>query len=313
MQKNEQPTAGSMVMNTLNDLGFGTKVNSKAQRLVNQDGTYNSKRKGLKVFTPYQSLVEMSWVKFFILVFLFYFSSNAFFALLFSGMGVGALSGDMPTNWISAFTKAYFFSVQTFTTVGYGAIYPIDFGANILAAMVALTGLVSFAIVTGLFYARFSKPKARILFGKKALMAPYKDISSFQFRIANMRDNPIINLEAKVTFSYIERVEGQEKRRYKPLVLEIEKIMLFPLNWTIVHPIDRNSPLWGVTAQELERMQGEFVILLAGFDDTYNQSVHRNSSYTWEEILWGKRFQPMFYTNESGQTVLELDKIDAVE
>lgn len=294
-----------------NDLGFGTKITSAGTRLVNKDGSFNIERNGSYSWAPYLWLVEMSWPKFFLVVGSFYVFVNAIFALGFVLIGVDALAGVDQNSFLEDFGTGFFFSVQTFTTVGYGALNPDSFGADLLSALVALVGLMSFALATGLFFSRFSKPKAQLLFSKIAIMAPYQDIQSFQFRIANTRNNNIIDVESRVAMTWIENNDGQRKRRFTSLVLEREKIALLPLNWTIVHPIDEESPLFGQTKDQLKKMQVEFIVQIKAYDETFAQQVNTNSSYVANEILWGKKFEGMYYPN-GDTTILDLDKIDAV-
>ena len=209
------------------------------------------------------------------------------------------------------FGTCFFFSVQTFTTVGYGALSPTTVWADLLSSLVALVGLMSFALATGLFFSRFSKPKAQLLYSDIAIIAPYQDIKSFQFRIANTRNNNIIDVEAKIAMTWIENLEGQRKRRFTSLLLERDKIALLPLNWTIVHPIDEESPLYNLGKKDLQKMQVEFIVQMKAYDETFAQQVNSNSSYTANEILWSKKFEGMYYPNGSS-IVLDLDKINAV-
>mgnify|MGYP005666431707 CR=1 FL=1 len=291
------------------DLGFGTKITGSAGRLFNKDGSYNIVRRGLSVWTPYQTLVEMTWPTFFALVFLLFILVNCFFALLLVSCGPAALMGAPEGRFFSNFLHAFFFSVQTFTTVGYGSISPQGIPANIVASIDALVGLMAFALATGLFFARFSKPKAQIIFSEKGIIAPYQDVNAFMFRIVNPRNNKIINLEAIVTMTWIEERGGETVRRFAKLELEREKVSLFPLNWTIVHPIDDNSPLYRLVCDDLTRMQTEILILIQGYDETFAQNVHLNSSYTCQEILWDVKYAKMYHAIE-GQTLLYLDKLN---
>lgn len=291
-----------------NDLGFGTRITSAGERLINKDGSFNILRTGVKIWTPYQSLVEMPWSRFFVLITIFYCVVNAFFASIFVAIGVDCLKGVEPQSIVENFANAFFFSVQTFTTVGYGAVSPVGTLANIIASIDALVGLMSFALATGLFFARFSKPKAQIIYSKNAIITPYNNGTSFQFRIANLRNNKIIDLEAKVNMTWVEEIDGLKRRRFSLLDLEREKIFLFPLNWTIVHPITKRSPLYGKSMAQLKKMQAEFLVLIEGYDETFAQKVHTNNSYTSDEIIWDVRFERM-YRPEQGQTLLELDKI----
>ena len=205
--------------------------------------------------------------------------------------------------------NAFFFSIQTFTTVGYGAISPRTWLADFLAASNALVGLMSFALATGLFFSRFAKPTANILFSKNAIITNINGQPSLQFRIANRRDKQIIDLEAKVTLTWLETIDQEQNRGFGVLELERDKITLFPLNWTIVHKITPQSPLYGLTKEEITQRQVEILVLVEGFDSSYSQQVHTNSSYTCNEIIWDVKFARM-YRPVNGQLVLNLDMID---
>ena len=297
-----------------NDLGFGNKLNNSGQRLINKDGSFNVVRRGRAAWTPYQDLVEMNWTKFILIILLCYLFVNAIFALGFVILGVEGLSGIDAKGFLHDFSYAFFFSVQTFTTVGYGSISPVNVGSNLLASVDALVGLMALALATGLFFARFAKPKAMIAFSKFAILSPYGDLSSLQFRIANRRDNKIINLQVHFTMSWMEKTpDGKSTRRFTNLPLERGKVILFPLNWTIVHPITKESPLFQKTLDEIIAMEAEFLILLEGYDETYAQVVHSSGSYTCMEIRPGLKFLPMYYYDKDyNRTVLELNCINKV-
>jgi inward rectifier potassium channel len=222
------------------DLGLGAKVGrSPGTRLINNDGSFNVVRRGRSVFAPYQQLVEMSWWQFLLLTVGAYVTINLVFACGFLIIGSDSLTTIDPAAplW-KRFLSTFFFSVQTFTTVGYGRIAPVGIASNALASFIALFGLISVAIVTGLFYARFARPQRLILFSEKAIVAPYgKDGKgrSLQFRIANKRDNNLINVSARVVLTWLDG----ERRRFAPLELERDNVPLFPLNWT---PLPQKAP-----------------------------------------------------------------------
>jgi inward rectifier potassium channel len=294
------------------DLGFGSRITGERERLLNKDGSFNVKRQGRRNWTPYQDLVEMPWWKFFLVVLAYFVGTNSFFSLALCFLGMECLNGTVQGPFWEEFAQGFFFSVQTFTSVGYGVISPKCLSVNILSSFIALFGLMSFALATGLFFSRFSKPRAQLLFSKVAIITSYRDgLSSLQFRIANRRDNPIINLEAKVTMSWVEReFGGTARRRYARLPLELDKVVMLPLNWTIVHPIDENSPLYGKTALDLKKMNLEIIALIEGFDETFSQNVHANSSYCDDEVVFKVRFKPMYFPGEGGKTLLDLNAID---
>jgi inward rectifier potassium channel len=310
-----QPFRRSSGAEPADDFGLGDQIGSQGGRLINRDGSFNVRRQGGSNWSPYEELVEMSWPRFLFLVFCVYTGLNALFALAFVGIGTETLAGgEAITNGWSQFAHGFFFSVQTFTTVGYGAISPAGNAANLLSALVALVGLLSLALATGLVFARFSQPKARIRFSEYAVVAPYQDTpyQSLQFRIANVRNNKIINLKASVVLTWLEGPFGQCKRRFAPLELERESVALFPLNWTIVHIIDEKSPLYDWDYQRICNLNSEMLIMIEGFDETFAQTIHANMSYTCREIYWNARFLPMYHA-ERGTTVLDLDRIDDME
>jgi inward rectifier potassium channel len=190
--------------------------------------------------------------------------------------------------------RASFFSVQTFATIGYGQVSPVGLAANLTVTLESLIGLLGFALATGLLFARFSRPTAKIIFSRNAIIAPYHGINAFEFRITNARSNQIIEVEAKVLFSRFELVDGRSVRRFYPLPLERDKVAFLPLSWTIVHPIDEESPLRGLDADHMHDTNAEFLILLTGIDETFSQTVHTRSSYKAEEMVWDAKFSDIY-------------------
>ena len=297
------------------DLGFGTKIAAGGERLINRDGSLNVIRRGKRPFAPYLALVEMSWGRFFGVIFLIYVCVNAFFAGLYLLAGPESLIGlGSDAGVLDRFTHAFFFSIQTFTTVGYGSISPHGFWGNIISAMDALVGLMAFALATGLFFARFARPRAQLRFSQNAVIAPYthpetgEQMQSLQFRVVNPRNNKIINLSARVIVTWFD----QGVRKYAALELERTQVFMLPLNWTLVHPISNTSPLKGLRESDLLRDKAEILILIQGYDDTFAQDVHANCSYTCKEVVWDRKFKPMYHSLE-GVTVLELDKLNEME
>jgi inward rectifier potassium channel len=277
------------------DLGFGAIVARESrQRLLNQDGSFNVVREGLSPLTSlsvYHSLLTITWPRFLGLTAVFYLLSNALFALGYMACGPGALGGLRSDTPQGRFVEEFFFSIQTFATIGYGVVYPRSLAANLLVTIESLVGLLGFALATGLLFARFARPTARILFSRQAIIAPYREITAFEFRIANVRSNQLIDVAARVQLS---RFLPDGRREFIPLSLERSQVVFFPLAWTIVHPIDEKSPLWGVTERELLAQEVEFLILLTGTDETFAQVVHTRSSYRAEEVVWGARFTNLF-------------------
>ena len=213
------------------------------------------------------------------------------------------------------YLRAFFFSVQTLSTIGYGQVVPIGTAANAVVTVESLVGLFGFAIVTGLLFARFSRPTAKMLFSRHAVIAPYQNGTAFEFRVANARSNELIEVSAKVLVSRFEEVDGLRTRRYYPLQLERSSVVFLPLTWTVVHPIDPSSPLYGETEQSLRASQTEFLVLLSGFDETFSATVHTRTSFVPNEVLWGFRFASAFVLGKgSGNKVaVDMRQFDAVE
>ncbi|HWC16739.1 MAG TPA: ion channel [Terriglobales bacterium] len=297
------------------DLGFGSVVSQQRHlRLLNRDGTFNiSRQQTFLDSISYYSLIMMSWPRFFGLVIGSYVAANALFAGLYLLCGANALqttSGHETTP----FLRAFFFSIETFSTIGYGNIVPTTLAANIIVSVEAVTALLGFALATGILFARFSRPTARILFSNVAIVAPYNTINAFEFRIINARNSQIIELGARVLLAKFETVDGYRIRKYHQLQLEREKVVFFPLSWTIVHPIDQKSPMWGLTPEDLIASDAEFLILLTGIDETFSQTVHARSSYRAEEIVWGAKFANVYIYDEHGHILgVDMERFHAIE
>lgn len=297
-----------------NDLGLGNKVAEKGPvRFVNKDGSFNIVRRGLNNLWQknlYHDLITMSWIKFSLVALVYYMVMNTFFTILYLITGTHHLAGVEAYTFSEKFYEAFFFSAQTLTTVGYGRISPEGLPANIIAALESLIGVLAFAIATGICYGRFAKPDAKIQFSKNMLISPYQDMTSLQFKICNIRDNQLIEIEVMVTYSFLKNENGRLIRKYVSLPLERDKVNFFPLPWVIVHPINEDSPLWGIDAEAFETMDAEFMVLIKAFDDTFAQNVHVRSSYKHHEIVFGAKFNINFDKTENGKVILELDKID---
>ncbi len=295
------------------DPGLTQHASGAWRRAINQDGSFNVRRQKTpwRDVHPYLYLINVPWPLFLGLVFVAYLAVNVIFALSYMALGPSALQGALADTPRDHFLTAFFFSAHTLTTVGYGTLAPRGTPANLLAAFEALVGLLGFAVATGLLFGRVSRPSARIGFSPKMLMAPYQNGDSLQFRIVNRRSNVLMNLEASLLLMTVEGPRGQEVRRYQRLALERESVYFLPLTWTIVHPIDDDSPLKGWTVVDLEARQSEFLILIKGFDDTFSQTVHARFSYTWDEVVYGATFTKAFHMDPSGDVVLDVDQVGA--
>ena len=299
------------------DLGFGARVSEQSQaRFLNRDGSFSVRRGGLPLLQSlniYHALLTISWPRFHALVVVAYFAVNVFFACGYLACGPQAIAGSTASTLGERFLDAFFFSVQTMGTLGYGRLSPIGLGANLLVTAESLAGLLGFALATGLLFARFSRPYAKILFSERAVIAPYHGITAFEFRIANQRSSELIDVHATVVLTRMETIHGRRVRRYHNLKLERDQVMFFPLHWVVVHPITEDSPLAEVSAESLAASDAEFLVLLSATDETFSQVVHARSSYKPHEIVWGARFADMFQRPSNGTLSADLMRLHDIE
>ncbi|MBK6536250.1 MAG: hypothetical protein IPG09_00275 [Ignavibacteria bacterium] len=295
------------------DLGIGNKVLDSDQRIVTKDGKFNIERRGIsffKSFSIYHYLISISWLKFCSLILLVYLLVNIFFAFLYLAGGVENFEGIETNNTFDRFVNEFFFSTQTFTTVGYGRINPVGVYSNIISSIESLTGLLSLALATGLLYGRFSRPVAKIIYSDNAIIAPFNGVNAFQFRIANMKnDHDMIDVETEVILSK----EVNNLRKFFNLKLEYRKINFFNASWTINHIINEESPVYGLSEKDLKDSDCEFLILIKGYDNTFAQYVNSRYSYRYDELIWGARFTNIYGRSEDGRGMIELDKISLIE
>ncbi len=295
--------------------GFGVNTADYGGRFVNKNGKPNIEKQGigfLESTSWYHTMLQMPRWKFLTILFLFYIIINLLFAIIYFSIGIQHLEGIIAKTMGEKFGEAYFFSAQTFTTVGYGRISPKGVFTSTVAAVEALIGLLSFAIATGLFYGRFSKPKAYVRFSENAVLAPFKDGLAIMVRVAPYKNNNLLDAEAKVTAAIIVEEDGLPKNNFFFLDLEYEKVNALTLSWTMVHPITDKSPFYKFTANDFKNARGEILIFLKAFDDMFSNTVVSRTSYTLQEIVVGAKFLPMYHRNEEkNKTILNLDKLNS--
>lgn len=295
------------------DFGLGEKSSSVGYRAVNKDGTFNIVKTNIPFFERlnfFHTLVTMKWLPFFGFILLGYFIVNLCFATIYTCIGIENLTGTKGMSPIEQYMEAFFFSAQTITTLGYGRVAPLGLPANIVAAIESLLGLLFFALATGLLYGRFSKPQSKIKYSHKAVISPYGDINGFMFRLTNPQTNQLLEVEVDVSLSL--KRENSVLRDFHSLDLERKKVRFFPSLWTIVHPIDDHSPLFGASPHDLFEKDAEFITSLKAFDESSGQMVYSRSSYKPHEIVWGEKF---VYAAEqrAGKTYVDVSKINATK
>ena len=296
------------------DLGFGSVVSARRNiRLLNRDGSFNVRTLNgpmLDRVISYHKLLTISWSSFYAVLAVGYLALNALFAGLYLLCGPDALIGHAPGT---SFQRAFFFSVHTFATIGYGNVVPGNLASNILVTVESMVGLLLFAIGTGLVFARFSRPTADILYARHAVIGPYKDgLNAFKFRIVNRKQSQLVNVDAVVTHSRFEDGPAGVVRKFYQLSLERTRVVFFPMNWTVVHPIDDRSPLHGWSSEMLRAAEAEFYVSLTAVDETFAQTVHSRSSYTMDDIKCDENYR-MMYTAADGEFVLDLALLDKTE
>jgi len=301
-----------------NDLGLGAVVASQSTtRLLNRDGSFNVRRVGLGWWesqSAYHTALAMSWPKFIMLSTAIYLAVNAVFAIAYVACGPDALVGVAPEELGGILARAFYFSIETFATIGYGNISPVGVLPHNIMVIESLTALMSQALITGLLFARFARPFAAIRFSRHMVVAPFQGGRGLMFRLVNKRENQLVDLTARVNASWMEPGPAGPVRRFQLLQLERPTVMFLPLAWTIVHPIDDKSPLRGLTDAELRARGYEFIVLITGTEETFAQQVNARTSFRADEVMWGAKFRNIFNPADA-QGVLSVDvhRLDEVD
>ena len=257
----------------------------------------------------YHSLLTLPWWAFLLGLAFVYLGLNVLFATLYL-RGDGAITNARP----GAFSDAFFFSVETLSTIGYGQMSPATLYGNVVMTVEALFGLTLLAVVAGLVFARVSRPTARVIFSKVAVVTPYNGIPTLSFRLANERRNQILEAQVSVTLVRDERTpEGEWMRRFYDLQLARQRSPIFAMTFTVMHPIDPASPLWNATAASLTAEAAEIVVTVTGIDETLSQAVHARTSYLAHEVVWGHRFADVFTQTEDGRLAIDYRRFHDTE
>jgi inward rectifier potassium channel len=255
----------------------------------------------------YHFLLTESWPTLLAGIVLIFAAINALFAIIY------LIDRGVENARLGSFGDAFFFSVQTMATIGYGKMSPDTFVANLMVSFEALIGLVGLAMVTGLVFAKFSRPTARVRFSRVAIVSNRDGIPSLQFRMANMRANRIVDVSARVVFARQERtLEGEEMRRFYDLKLQRDRNSIFVYSWTAIHPITEDSPINGVTVEAMEAASAEIIVSVTGLDETFAQTVHARYSYRARDLLWGKRFVDVLERGPDGVLSIDYTHFDDV-
>jgi inward rectifier potassium channel len=257
----------------------------------------------------YHQLLTLPWWAFLLGLAIVYLGLNVLFALLYL-LGDRAIVNARP----GIFSDAFFFSVETISTIGYGQMSPATLYGNIVMTVEAMVGLTLLAVSAGLVFARFSRPMARVMFSKVAVITPYNGIPALSLRLANQRRNQILEAQVSVTLVRDERTaEGEWMRRFYDLQLARQRSPIFAMTFTVIHGIDPESPLWNETPSSLAAQQVEIVVTVTGLDETMLQAVHARTSYLAHEVLWDHRFVDVFTRTEDGRLAIDYRRFHDTE
>jgi len=292
------------------DLDFRANPYTENIRLLGKDGAVRILRKGT-LQDLFHQLVLMPWWKLLIVIVLAYVFIISFFAIVYYLLGPGNIHIPTDLMYENRFLHCYFFSAETLATVGYGYLYPITASTSFIASLEAFAGWISFAIIAGLVYGRFSMPKPGVIFSQHALISPYQNGLSLQCRLAGKYKGILMEVDARMQASWIEELpNGEKKRVYIQLQLEVPKVYMLSLSWTVIHKINEKSPLWGKTLEQLKAKHTEIMLMITGQNELYMQTIHAHTSFTADEIIWNARFKHTHEINEEGKTIFHLDRID---
>ena len=278
---------------------------SKTQRPI----AFKIKGRHRSPLDVYHWLLTINWPTFAAVGLAAYLTSNAAFALLYLCDPHG-ISGARPGN----FEDAFFFSVETIGTIGYGVLSPRNLYANMVMTGENFYGLSFIAVATGVIFARVSRPTARVLFSRNALITTHDGEPTLMFRAANERANRV--LEAEVTVSItrdLRTVEGSKMRRFDQLKLVRSRSPLFALTWTVLHVIDEASPLYNMTEEKLKTSAGQLLVVLSGMDETFAQRIHARHSYMPDDIVWNKNFVDIIFEDEKGGRLVDYTRFHDLE
>lgn len=299
--------------NVNQDTGFGERTSDMGGRMVNKDGSFNIKRIGIGLrfrASGYQSMLTMPRWRFLLVILIVYFLINCFFTCLYWLSGPGSIEGLAHEDSWGRIKELFFFSTQTLTTVGYGRINPVSELANWIAAIESLVGFLSLAIATGLLYGRFSRPRAFIRFSDFLVYTYYKTGRALMFRLVCYKDDHLLmNAEIKVN---VRIVTKDNSYRFFNLKLERSRVDSLVLNWTVVHPIDEDSPFYGLSQKEIVNIQPEISAYLTGFDEVYSSIVVARISYAIKDFKFGFKFLPMYFS-KTKRTDLDLSKLNLID
>ena len=299
------------------DLGFGRVVANQVRgRFLTHDGVPTSRKYGIGAQRSarfYLGALNVPWPTFMAWLVGIVLLMNGCFALAYAALGVEALHGASALGLDDPFLRAFSFSVGVFTTTGTGAMYAVGTTANWLVVFESLVGPLTLVAAAGLVIARLTRPRMRIRFSESAIVAPYEGGRGLMFRMVNLQPGELSDVQVRVNLVVFETTDGRRERNFYPLTLERNSVDLFTLHWTVVHPIDADSPLRGATPESLLAAEAELLILVNAHEETFSTRVTARASYTWDEIRWDVKFASIFASTTDGTLAIDVDRLDRTE
>ncbi len=291
----------------------GRELKMNTLRALNKDGSDNIDRSEIKFSwkDSYHRLLAMRWAPFFSFTVALYLIINLLFSLIYFLQGPDGLNGIIQASGLGFFEECFFFSIQTFSTIGYGRVSPVGFGHNLTVAIEAFLGMLSISVMSGILFARFSRPTSKIKFSEVALLTQHRGKKSFIFRMANTRLNQIVEASLSVSILLNHRDENGSMRVQSDLNLVRSKSLIFAASWTAAHIVDESSPLYGKTLKDLSDLDAEIIVSIIGLDNTFSQTIHARYSYTADDIVENKQFVDILNRNE-GRYKIDLAHISDI-
>lgn len=293
-------------------LGLESEVKDKGKRLLDKQGNLNIIRRGIKG-ELFHKLVIMPLWQFLLWITVFYIGVSLLFGIAYFLMPPSSLGFDADINPGRYLLQCFYFSTQTLTTVGYGKVSPVSDAANIISSLETLAGWMVFAIIAGLVYGRFTLPGAGIAFSNHAVLNTRGKYPALHCKLAGNMEGILMEVEARMMLSWIEKHDNEDKRVYMQLPLEVPKVYMLSLSWTLVHRVDEESPLWGKSADDLSNSHAEVMVMVTAKNELYLQTIHAQTSYIPDEIIWDARFKHTHEVNSDGDTIFYLDRLDDYE
>jgi inward rectifier potassium channel len=258
----------------------------------------------------YHWMLTLNWPQFSVFLSSVYLGVNMVFAALYVSAGAGGVA-EMPAG---SFLRAFFFSVETLATVGYGHMYPVSVYAHFIATAEIIVGMFGMAVVTGLIFVRFSRPAASLRFSSRIVVTPFNGVPTLMLRVANQRHQPMVEAEFRLMFTRIENtLEGDEVARFYPLQLQFDRIITFPAALTVRHVVDESSPIYGATPEILESWKARFTASVVCVDTVVAASVQSRQHYSWHDVRFGERFVEIYTEAGAGRYVVDYGRLHDTE